>query len=220
MEEVLDMITGSRIKTTGAGRTDTGVHAKHFTAHFDSDHALFHQPENFLHKVNRVLPPDIAVNRIYRVLPEAHARFSALSRTYEYIVSLKKDPFGTGFSWYFPRHLDLVSLQQAAGKLSEFRDFTSFSKLHSNVKTNHCHIDLAEWRAEDGKLVFTVRADRFLRNMVRAMVGTMIEVGLGKITVDEFIKIAEARDRNKAGLSVPAQGLYLSHIAYPDCIRL
>ena len=219
MEDSLKLLSGKFIKTTGAGRTDTGVHARHFAAHFDTDHPLFEQSEMFLYKINSILPKDIAVKEIYRVTPEAHARFSAISRTYEYIIRFIRDPFDTEYSWYFARPLDLQTMNRAAQMMTGYFDFTSFSKLHTDVKTNLCHVMWAEWTEKAGTLCFRVKADRFLRNMVRAMVGTMVEVGLGKMNPVELRSIIEGRDRNKAGFSVPAHGLFLVEIEYPDHIR-
>jgi tRNA pseudouridine38-40 synthase len=216
LEDSLITLTGSSIKTTGAGRTDTGVHARHFTAHFDSDHPVFDAGSHCVYKLNCILPADISVNDLYPVKPEAHARFSALSRTYEYRLSQYKDPFDTTLSWNFSRPLDIAAMNQAARKLMEYSDFTSFSKLHSDVKTNNCHIMEAAWRAHSGKIIFTIKADRFLRNMVRAIVGTMIEIGQGNIDLNQFADIIAGKDRSLAGFSVPAHGLYLVVIAYPD----
>jgi tRNA pseudouridine38-40 synthase len=216
LEDSLKMLTGSSIKTTGAGRTDTGVHARHFTAHFDSEHPLFNTGSQSVYKLNCILPADISVNDLYPVKPEAHARFNALSRTYEYRLSQHKDPFDTTLSWYFSRPLDMVAMNQAARKLLEYSDFTSFSKLHSDVKTNRCHIMEANWCDDTGKIIFTIKADRFLRNMVRAIVGTMIEIGLGNIDLQGFTEIIAGKDRKLAGFSVPAHGLFLAEIAYPD----
>jgi tRNA pseudouridine38-40 synthase len=216
LDDSLKQLTGSSIKTTGAGRTDTGVHARHFTAHFDSDHPVFARGSGSVYKLNCILPADISVKDIYPVIPDAHARFSALSRTYEYRISQYKDPFDTTLSWHLSRPLDIVAMNQASRKLLEYSDFTSFSKLHSDVKTNQCHIMEANWRADAGKIIFTIRADRFLRNMVRAIVGTMIEIGQGNIDLPAFAGIITGRDRKLAGFSVPAHGLYLVDIAYPD----
>jgi len=215
LEESLKLLTGIPVKTTGAGRTDTGVHARHFTAHFDSDHPVFKSGSHCVYKLNCILPADISVKDLYRVDPQAHARFSALSRTYEYRISPFKDPFDTALSWHFSRPLDIFAMNGAAGKLMEYSDYTSFSKLHSDVKTNLCHIMEASWRVDAGKVIFTIKADRFLRNMVRAIVGTMIEVGQGNLDLEVFAAIIEGRDRNLAGFSVPAHGLYLMDIAYP-----
>jgi tRNA pseudouridine38-40 synthase len=216
LEDSLETITGIKIKTTGAGRTDTGVHARHFTAHFDSDHPVFESGDHGVYKLNCILPADISVRDLYPVKPEAHARFSAMSRTYEYRISQYKDPFDTTLSWHFSRHLDIDAMNQAARKLMEYSDFTSFSKLHSDVKTNQCHIMEASWREEDGKIIFTIKADRFLRNMVRAIVGTLVETGLGNTDLRGFSDIIEGKDRSLAGFSVPAHGLCLVDIAYPD----
>ena len=219
LEDSLTMLTGQHIPTTGAGRTDTGVHARHFTAHVESDHDLFEKPVDFLYKMNSILPDDIAIKDVYRVKPEVHARFSAVSRTYEYIIRTTKDPFDTGFAWYFSRPLDIESMNQATSILLESHDFTSFSKLHADVKTNRCHLMSAVWRVDEGRIIFRVQADRFLRNMVRALVGTLVQVGMGKTDILSFSRIVEARDRSKAGYSVPAHGLYLVDISYPDGIR-
>ncbi len=216
LEDALKLLTGTIVKTTGAGRTDTGVHARHFTAHFDGDHSVFNTIDQCIYKLNCILPSDISVNGLYPVKPDAHARFSAVSRTYEYRISQYKDPFDTTLSWHYFRSLDCNAMNQAALKLQEYSDFSSFSKLHSDVKTNICHIMEAYWHEERGKLTFTIRADRFLRNMVRAIVGTMIEIGRGNIDIREFTEIIEAKNRGLAGLSVPALGLHLVDIAYPD----
>lgn len=216
LEDSLKLLTGSSIKTTGAGRTDTGVHARHFTAHFDSEHSVFSAGNHCVYKLNCILPVDISVKDLYPVKPEAHARFSALSRTYEYRISPHKDPFDTALSWHFSRPLDIKAMNQAALKLMEYSDFTSFSKLHSDVKTNKCHIMEANWSNNAGKIIFTIKADRFLRNMVRSIVGTMIEIGQGIIDIQEFKSIITGKDRGLAGFSVPAHGLYLVDIAYPD----
>ena len=216
LEDSLKLLAGSSIKTTGAGRTDTGVHALHFTAHFDSDQPVFDTGNNCVYKLNCILPADISVKNLYPVKPEAHARFSALSRTYEYRISKYKDPFDTPLSWHFSRTLDIAAMNQAAKKLLDYSDFTSFSKLHSDVKTNLCHIMEASWCEDAGKIIFTIKADRFLRNMVRAIVGTMIEIGLGNLDLPGFTDIIAGKDRSLAGFSVPAHGLYLVDIAYPD----
>ncbi len=216
LENSLKHLTGDSIKTTGAGRTDTGVHARNFTLHFDSCHPLFLTGSQCVYKLNCILPADISVKDLYPVKSDAHARFSALSRMYEYRICQYKDPFVIPFSWYFSRPLDLDAMNQAAQKLMEYSDFTSFSKLHSDVMTNDCHITEAKWSREGSMIVFTVKADRFLRNMVRAIVGTMIDVGLGKTGIRGFTDIIEAKDRSHAGFSVPAHGLYLMNISYPD----
>lgn len=216
LEDSLKLLTGFSIKTTGAGRTDSGVHARHFTAHFDSEHPVFETGGQCVYKLNCILPSDISVKDLYPVKQEAHARFSALSRTYEYRISRFKDPFDTPLSWYFSLPLDISAMNRAAQKLMEYTDFTSFSKLHSDVKTNRCRIMEASWKEDAGKIIFTIKADRFLRNMVRAIVGTLVETGQGNLDIDGVIAIIEGRDRSLAGFSVPPQGLHLVDIAYPD----
>jgi tRNA pseudouridine38-40 synthase len=220
LESVLQTLTRADIKTTGAGRTDAGVHARFFTVHFDSVCTLFETKTESLNKINALLPDDIAVREVYRVLPDAHARFSALSRTYEYSISLIKDPFELETSWYFPVQLDLEQLNLSAEKLFHHTDFTSFSKLHSNTRTNICHILKASWYRDDHKLKFVIQADRFLRNMVRAIVGTMVDTGRGKLSQDDFIRIIEGKNRGMAGNSAPAAGLSLIGIEYPPDIRI
>ncbi|MDR0973497.1 MAG: tRNA pseudouridine(38-40) synthase TruA, partial [Prevotellaceae bacterium] len=199
---------------TGAGRTDTGVHARLMVAHFDHTEEL--ETEVVATKLNRMLPADIGVYRIRKVKPDAHARFDAISRTYHYYITLRKDPFLRAYSYYIHRSLDFVRMNEAAQTLFEYTDFTSFSKLHTDVKTNDCRIMTAEWVQTDTYTWrFTIQADRFLRNMVRAIVGTLIEVGAGKLSVSDFRKVIERRDRCAAGMSVPGQALFLVDIAYP-----
>jgi tRNA pseudouridine38-40 synthase len=220
LETAIKTITGKDFKTTGAGRTDTGVHARFFVAHVNSDHPLFSNTKQFVYKINCVLPADIAVHKIYPVRSDAHARFSALSRTYEYTVSRVKDPFCHDVSWYYTRPLNVAAMNLASAMLKEINDFTSFSKLHTDVKTNHCQVLYACWSENPGKLIFTIQADRFLRNMVRALVGTLIHVGLQKISPEEFRTIALKKDRRLAAFSAPACGLSLTAIAYPEQIRV
>jgi tRNA pseudouridine38-40 synthase len=220
LESVLQRLTRENLKTTGAGRTDAGVHARFYTAHFDSDCTLFETKTDSLYKINALLPDDIAVRDVYRVLPDAHARFTAISRTYEYSISLIKDPFELDTSWYFPIQLDLEALNLSAERLLHHTNFTSFSKLHSNAKTNICHIHKASWHQDDHKLKFVIQADRFLRNMVRAIVGTMVDTGRGKLSQDDFIRIIESKSRGMAGNSAPAAGLSLIGIEYPPNIKI
>lgn len=211
-EKALSTILRSDIKITGAGRTDSGVHAKKIFAHFDLDSDI---PQNLVYRLNSFLPNDIAAKNVFKVTNDAHARFDATFRTYEYIVSLEKNPFLNDFSWQIiNRKLDLERMNEACKILFEFEDFTSFSKLHTDNKTNNCKIYLAEWTKTGTELKFTVSADRFLRNMVRAIVGTMIEIGNGKISIEDFRDIIEAKDRGKAGTSAPPQGLFLVDVGY------
>ena len=218
LEKSLSLILQEQIETTGAGRTDTGVHAKYFMAHFDSSGEL-NLPE-ILYKLNRILPDDIAIQQIYKAKPAAHSRFDALSRTYEYHLHFRKDPFVNEYSLYIHEQLNINLMNQAAEKLLIYDDFTSFSKLHSNNKTNICNIIRAFWTYSEveQKAVFTIEADRFLRNMVRAVVGTLIDTGRGKISPENFTKIIESKDRSKASSSAPSQGLFLVSVKYPDNI--
>lgn len=207
------------IEVVGAGRTDAGVHARLMVAHFDFDTEL--DGEVVTDKLNRLLPPDIAVYGVRRVKPEAHARFDATSRTYKYYIHTRKDPFRRGYSWRIFQPLDFERMNEAAQTLFDYTDFTSFSKLHTDVKTNNCRIMLARWeQTGDEEWVFTIRADRFLRNMVRAVVGTLVEVGRGKLTVDGFRRVIEEKNRCSAGTSVPGHALYLTDVSYPDDLFL
>ena len=215
LEEALGMILDEQVSATGAGRTDAGVHAKVFCAHFDSIKPGLANDSRLVYRLNGYLPEDIAVKEIKKVVPDASARYSAISRTYTYYISRRKDPFTTSFAWYLYGNIDLDSMNRACRVLYDHSDFTSFSRLHSGSKSNICRIYEAHWKEENGMLVFTIRADRFLRNMVRAVVGTMIGIGFGKTRTDEFEKIILARDRGMAGTSAPAKGLFLSDIEYP-----
>ncbi|MDO9155027.1 MAG: tRNA pseudouridine(38-40) synthase TruA [Paludibacter sp.] len=211
----LSTILRSDIDIIGAGRTDTGVHAKLMVAHFDFDGEL---PEfnRFISKLNSILPHDITISKIVTVKPDAHARFDAVSRKYEYHVITHKNVFKTEFAAHFSENLNFELMNQAAATLMEYCDFTSFSKLHTDVKTNNCVVTQAEWTKNNGEWLFTIEADRFLRNMVRAIVGTLLEVGKGKMTIEEFRRVIEAKNRCKAGTSVPAKGLFLVDIQYPN----
>ena len=217
LEKAMSTITRESITVMGAGRTDTGVHASYFVAHFDSSLSNLDHPD-FAHKLNRFLTGDVTIFHISKVSMEAHARFDAVSRTYQYHLNLRKDPFLIDTSWYFFRQPTVDKMNEACRILFEYIDFTSFSKLHTDVKTNNCKIIQAEWNQQGDNLVFTVRADRFLRNMVRAMVGTLLEVGLLKMDIATFRKVIERKDRGAAGLSVPAHGLFLTDIEYPENI--
>jgi tRNA pseudouridine38-40 synthase len=215
LENALSLILNEEIFTTGAGRTDSGVHALVFCAHFDSNRCDLASDEKLIFKLNRLLPHDIAVKAVKKVQPDANARYSAVSRTYEYYVSRIKDPFTDGSSWFIHGNIDISGMNDACRILMKHSDFTSFSKLHSDTKTNICKIYSAEWTDKGPRLVFTIRADRFLRNMVRAIVGTMIDIGFGKVDMQTFEKIIIARDRCSAGKSAPAKGLFLTEIEYP-----
>ncbi len=213
LERCLGLKLGVTISVTGCGRTDTGVHARNFYAHFDMEEAI-PDCDELTFRLNAFLPNDIVVYRIFEVAPEMHARFDALSRTYHYQITQVKNPFHQtdAYAYYGPLDVDLM--QQAADLLKDYTDFTSFSKLHTQVKTNNCKIMEAKWMEQDGLLVFHIKADRFLRNMVRAIVGTLLEVGKGRMTLDGFRDVIGQKDRCSAGESVPAQGLFLEDVGY------
>ena len=196
----------------GAGRTDTGVHAKEMFAHFDFDSSF--DSSNLVHKLNSYLPKDIVVYAIIPVSEEAHVRFDATKRTYEYHINTFKDSFSQEQSWYFHQTLDVDLMNEAAAIVLNHTDFQCFSKVNTDVNTFDCTIFEAYWKQENNKLVFTISANRFLRNMVRAIVGTLIKIGLHQITLEEFNTIIESKNREKAGFSVPSRGLYLTKIDY------
>lgn len=218
LENALSTILQEKIGCTGAGRTDSGVHAAFFVAHFDSAAEGLENRENFLFRLNRFLPPEIAVNQVRRVRNGSHARFDALSRTYEYTISKSKNPFTRNTSWFRHGSLDIERMNRACSLLMEYNDFTSFSRLHSDVKTNNCLISEATWVSSGELIIFRITADRFLRNMVRAIVGTMIEIGTGSLEPEEIKVIIEARDRSRAGKSARAEGLSLVNISYREDI--
>ena len=207
------------IEVTGAGRTDAGVHARLMVAHFDIEWML--DCDVVTDKLNRLLPPDIAVYQVRRVVQDAHARFDATYRTYKYYITTCKDPFIRHYAWRVFQPLDFEKMNEAAQVLFDYTDFTSFSKLHTDVKTNNCRIMQAHWdQAGPYEWVFTIQADRFLRNMVRAIVGTLVEVGRGKLTVEGFRKVIEDKNRCSAGTSVPGNALFLVDIGYPEDLFL
>jgi tRNA pseudouridine38-40 synthase len=212
MNKAFSVILNNEISLMGAGRTDTGVHAKEMFAHFDLEKP-FDIP-NTIHKLNSFLPKDIVIYAIIPVANEAHSRFDATKRTYEYHINTFKDAFLQEQSWYFHQKLDLDLMNEAAKSLLNHTDFQCFSKVNTDVNTFDCSIFEAYWKQEDDKLIFTISANRFLRNMVRSIVGTLINIGLHKITLDDFEAIIESKNRDKAGFSVPAHGLYLTKIAY------
>lgn len=213
LETTFSTFMRQKIEVTGAGRTDTGVHASFYVAHFDADSLPF-APADLVEKLNRFLPNDIALKSIREVDENLHARFSATRRTYQYFITRVKDPFTLDTSYQYLWPLDVEAMNRAAEVLLQWEDFTSFSKLHTDVKTNNCRVTEAFWKVEGTQLVFTISADRFLRNMVRAIVGTLLEVGRGKLTRDGLIAILEKKDRSEAGTSVPPQGLFLTDIQY------
>jgi tRNA pseudouridine38-40 synthase len=216
----LSLLLGEEISTTGCGRTDAGVHAREFFAHFDARSGGLGNDAEFLHRLNGKLPWDIAAREIRPVTPEAHARFDALSRTYEYHLARQKEVFQREFAHYVYGKLNLEIMQEGCGILREYTDFTSFSKADTDTGTNDCRIREARWETAGSRWIFTVTADRFLRNMVRAIVGTLLDLGSGKITPGELRKIIESKDRSDAGASAPAKGLFLCEVSYPAGIFL
>lgn len=213
IEKALGIILRSPTPILGAGRTDSGVHARMMVAHFDSAETL--DKEFVKEKLNRILPWEIAIHRLAEVKSEAHARFDATSRLYRYYVTTEKDPFQHPFKYKIRHQPDLDAMNTCAKLLFEYIDFTSFSKLHTDVKTNNCKIMQAEWMRQGNEYIFTIRANRFLRNMVRSIVGTLLEAGSGKLDAEDMRHIIEAKNRSKAGTSAPGHALFLEDITYP-----
>lgn len=214
VEKALSTVLRLSVSIVGAGRTDTGVNARIMYAHFDYDGNI-KDKSRFLISVNRLVGKDIAIYDIIPVSDSTHARFDALSRTYCYFVTFRKSPFFYPLSWYCPNGLDLNIMNEAASCLLETEDFTSFAKLHSDAKTNICKVTYAKWELKGNDVaVFTITADRFLRNMVRAIVGTLVDVGRGKMSVREFKEIIERKDRCAAGQSMPGEALFLWDVKY------
>ena len=210
--KALATILQEKILLVGAGRTDAGVHASQMFAHVDTVKKL---TDDYVHKLNAILPNDIVIKSIKEVSDETHARFDAVSRTYEYKILLGRDPFLLETTWQLhQKNLQIEKMNEAANLLFKYEDFESFSKVKTDVNTFNCTIMKAVWTLEDKHLIFHIKANRFLRNMVRAIVGTLIEVGLGKKTVEDFRKIIESKKRSEAGLSVPAKGLFLTKVCY------
>lgn len=212
INKALSILLNSTIDIIGAGRTDTGVHAKKMFAHFDYENEI--DSLQLTHKLNSFLPKDIVIFNIHKVSNESHARFDAIKRTYEYHIHTMKDAFDNDGSYQFNLPLNLDKMNEACSILFKHNDFQCFSKVNTDVRTFNCVIFDANWKRNENKLVFTISADRFLRNMVRAIVGTMISVGTDKINLSDFENIIESKDRSRAGFSVPAQGLYLTKIEY------
>jgi tRNA pseudouridine38-40 synthase len=217
INKAISIVLQMKINIVGCGRTDTGVHARQFFAHFDLEESSQKLPtESLIKKLNGILPSDISIYNIFPVQPELHARFSAIKRTYEYKITRRKDPFDFEYAYYYPFQLNVGLMNEAANLLLTYSDFTSFSKVNTQVKTNICKIEKAHWQEEGQLLVFQITADRFLRNMVRAIVGTLIDVGKEKISIQDFRTIIDSKNRSNAGFSVPAKGLYLTDVIYPD----
>ena len=213
LEKALSTLLKDNIAIVGAGRTDTGVHAKQMFAHFDVYSEL--DSSKLIYKLNAFLPQDIAVYNLYQVNEEAHARFDALSRTYEYHISARKDVFNADRAYYVKTDIDIEKMNEACKILFDYKNFKCFSRSNTDVKTYNCDILLANWQKTNNQLIFTIKADRFLRNMVRAVVGTMLQIGVGKLKVEDLHGIIKSQDRGEAGPSAPAHGLYLTKIEYP-----
>lgn len=219
VQQTIELMLSRRFKNTavpilGCGRTDAGVHANQFYFHVDLPKDL--DLEQLKYKLNKMLPTSIVIFRGIPVSNDQHARFDAAFRSYKYFIHTNKNPFLDKYSWYFPHSLDVEKMNRAAQLLLGEKDFTSFSKLHTDVFTNICDLTKAEWKElENGQIVFEITANRFLRNMVRAVVGTLLEVGQGDVEPEVIINILEAKDRSRAGVSVPAKGLFLDEVGYP-----
>ena len=213
LQKALTTLLRMPVEVVGAGRTDTGVHARKMFAHFDIEYEL--ECPQLVYKLNKLLPRDIAVQQVERVADDMHARFSAKSRTYHYYVHLGKNPFLRSYSWQLYGNPDFELMNKAAVVLMEYIDFTSFSKVNTDTKTNDCTITEAHWdRVGEGQWRFTITANRFLRNMVRAIVGTLMEVGRGRMTIEQLRQVIEAKDRCRAGDSVPGNALFLVDVKY------
>ena len=216
INRALSTILNTNIEVIGAGRTDTGVHANQMFAHFDCD--IDFDIQNLMFKLNSFLPSDIAIKDIFKVKEDANCRFDALSRTYQYHIIQKKDPFNKT-AYFLQNDLDIKAMNEACKYIIGKQDFTSFSKVNTQTFTNNCDVMFAQWEVVNTNLIFTIKADRFLRNMVRAIVGTLLGVGFGKIIAADLAKIIAAKDRSKSGVSVPAHALFLTEVKYPNKIR-
>lgn len=217
LENALSILLRKEISIMGAGRTDSGVHAKQMYAHFDTEEEI--NRVELTYKLNSFLPTDISIKDIFLVKDDAHTRFDAVARSYEYWIVQEKNPFLTDYAYYFKTALDIDAMNEAAAELLNHKDFQCFSKSNTDVKTYLCDLKKAVWVQEKETLVFYITADRFLRNMVRAIVGTLLDVGIGKSNLHDVKQIIESKSRSKAGASVPAHGLYLTEVAYPDTIQ-
>lgn len=216
LEKALSLLLRVPISIVGAGRTDTGVHAKYIAAHFETEVPF--ESKKLIFKLNSYLPETIAIQDIFKVMPEAHARFDALTRAYEYRIVRRKNPFETENAYYLNGHLDIEAMNESAAALLKYTNFKCFSKSKTDVKTYNCELFYAKWEQQGDLLLFKISANRFLRNMVRAIVGTLIDVGLGKLTINDVHRIIASENRSEAGYSVPAKGLYLTEVTYPESI--
>lgn len=211
LQGAIEKISRQTITITGCGRTDTGVHASHFVANFDLNEPV---SEDFLFRLNNLLPADISVDSIYKVPDNFNARFDAVSRTYKYFVTRSKNPFNRDYAYLFYRDLDVEKMNAACKIIESKTEFGAFCKSKAQNKTNICDISFAFWEEEADQLVFHIKANRFLRNMVRAIVGTLIDIGENKISLEEFVTIIDSQNRQLAGYSVPARGLFLQEVLY------
>lgn len=220
LNHAVGMLLREKVNMIGAGRTDTGVHASEFYAHFELEQQLGDAEaiQSFIFKLNNYLPCEIAIYDVFPVHAKAHARFSALSRTYKYYITKEKDPFNFATSYYFYGGLDVARMNEAADILFSYKDFTSFSKANTQTKNNLCDVYQARWEEIDGTIVFTIKANRFLRNMVRAIVGTMMDIGQHKLSALDMHRVIQDQERSAAGFSAPARGLFLHHIEYPEAL--
>ena len=220
INEGLSQLLNEKIEIFGCCRTDTGVHAKELYAHFDSEKILVGNKTkvHWIYKFNKMIPKDISIDEICKVKEDASARFDATARTYQYFIHQKRNPFLLGHSYYYYGELDLLLMNKASVLLKKYDDFTAFSKISTQAKSNICKIYKAEWKQKDDKLIFTIRANRFLRGMVRMITGTMISLGKYKMTLDEFRKVIESKDCRNAGALAPACGLFLTKVEYPKTI--
>lgn len=217
IQNAISLLLKEPVSLTGCGRTDSGVHAKMFYAHFDTENSLTQDYlDQLTFKLNSFLPKELVIFQIFNVSQDLHARFSAIERTYKYYIDISKDPFRFHMAFRVFEPLDIEAMNLAAQYLLQVQDFTSFSKLHTQVNNNNCTVTNAHWEMVDGQLVFEITANRFLRNMVRAIVGTLLLVGVGKITVEQFKNIIFEKNRSKAGASVPAHALFLEKVRYHE----
>ncbi|HEU4719068.1 MAG TPA: tRNA pseudouridine(38-40) synthase TruA [Bacteroidia bacterium] len=220
VEEKLGIMLREKIDVVGCGRTDSGVHAKKYFAHFDSIAEGLDKDEKVIFRLNKMLPAGIAIQKIHAMADNAHARFAAVARSYEYHISRVKDPFGPDLSWELHEQLDVNAMNECARIIPAYNDFAAFSKTGSDNKTTLCKVTVSYWEEKGDKLIYHITANRFLRNMVRAIVGTLVEAGKGRISPGDVRRIIESGKRSEAGQSVPAEGLYLSDVRYPAAFQL
>ncbi|WP_202923778.1 tRNA pseudouridine(38-40) synthase TruA [Pontibacter fetidus] len=214
LDDCLSKILRETINTTGSGRTDTGVHASQQFVHFDAAQHL--DPQHIVYRLNRILPDDISAYSLHLVPHEAHARYDAFARTYHYHITLRKDPFKRYYAWYHSKPLDVELMNEAATILLKYEDFTTFSKVKGDTKHYRCNMYEAYWEQKGHELIFTIRANRFLRGMVRLIVGALADVGRGKLTIADFENIIASQDRSQASGAAPSEGLYLAKVEYPE----